>query len=124
MQRKAGHWSTFWQVAQQPPQQQAWWPNFRAAGRRRSCALEPITSHEVAGVLEVFKPVVGIGADRTNPRCWGQLAQEGIPRPTYLLKIVEQSLAWPAQMLVNVVQLMHKSKEPGRPITLTQATYR
>ncbi|CAK0836433.1 unnamed protein product, partial [Prorocentrum cordatum] len=123
-QHKAEYWSTFWRVEQQTPQQQACWSNFRAAARKRSYALEPTTSQEVAEVVKVFEPVIEMGADRTNPRWWSQLPQEGVLHLAYFLNLAEQSLAWPAHIIVNVVQLMYKSEQPDRPIALTQATCR
>eukprot|EP00959_Pyramimonas_sp_CCMP1952_P262814 5495597-Pyramimonas_sp.AAC.1 len=62
-----------------------------------------------------------MGADRTNPRWWSQLPQEVLLHLCYILNLVEQTLAWPEQILVNVVQLMFNSEEANRPTTLTQA---
>ena len=43
---------------------------------------------------------------------------------TFVLNLVERSLAWPEQFLVNIVQLMYSTSESDCPITLTQAPYR
>eukprot|EP00959_Pyramimonas_sp_CCMP1952_P084773 1772903-Pyramimonas_sp.AAC.1 len=65
-----------------------------------------------------------MGADRTNPRWWRELPQEGLLHLTFPLNLAERNRCWPEQVLVNIVQLMYKAAGADRPITLTQAPCR
>ena len=72
--------------------------------------------------LRCFGKRVGLGADNQSPR-W----RIGLPAGAeeVLIRLMEdigEQLVWPTPVLLNVVQLIHKSVEADRPITLSRAS--
>ena len=74
--------------------------------------------------VKCFKGRVGLGVDQQNPRWWRDLPSGSIQTLILLLESVGEALAWPLQMRPDLVQLIFKTREADRPITLTQGLYR
>eukprot|EP00959_Pyramimonas_sp_CCMP1952_P406389 8517569-Pyramimonas_sp.AAC.1 len=66
----------FWGRGKGRPQDQSWWQDFKRAAKAHSLSLGPISVVEVQASLKCFRPVIGMGVDKANPRWWLQLPQD------------------------------------------------
>jgi hypothetical protein len=118
---KAAMWGELWQTTPSPTTPQ-WWEPLRQAAARQD--REEIQEDQLEAALRCFGRRVGLGADGQNPRWWRDLPEGAARDLVNLMEVIEAELTWPTSVLLNVVQLIHKSVEADRPITLTQGLYR
>ena len=119
---KVAYWSDLWNATENVPQEPGWWAELRRRARlqeHRQVHLEDLRQ-----ALKCFRPQIGQGGDKTNPRWWLQLPDEGLQQLAHLLEQIEQEVTWPAAVQENVIQLIPKDQVSDRPIALTQALYR
>ncbi len=118
---KAAMWGELWQTTQTPTTLRWWEPLRRAAAQQ---GRDEVTEEQLDAAMCCFSRRVGLGADSQNPRWWRSLPSGASQHLITLIEAIEEELVWPTPMTLNVVQLIHKSVEADRPITLTQGLYR
>ena len=67
---------------------------------------DPISLNTLDRAAHTFPTTVGLGVDRWNPRAFACLDDDGQKALLDLMRMVELHLAWPAQVLLNLVVLL------------------
>ena len=123
MELKKDFWANIWSPFGEGGEEDPPWL-FRLRAEAGAEEPEGIAMDRLLDALGRSPPAAGTGGDHWRAREWAELPLEGKAELKVILELVEETLRWPEQALVQVVALQDKPSGGDRPIALTSALYR
>ena len=85
---------------------------------------DPIVAKDIVEAVYKFKKDTALGCDQWDIAMLRSLSKVAYDRIADLINMVERSVAWPIQVLLNIIVLMGKLKGGVHPIALMPMIYR